>query len=147
MQDRLLGASGLRVSAVGLGCMSMSGGYGPAGDRSEMVSVIRSAVERGVTLFDTAESYGPYANESLLGEALAPVRDQVVIATTFDHKFGPDGQRLRLCSEPDHIKTVVEQSGPGAGWWTGECLGEWRKGRGSCLVRGLRIRLGCGRSC
>ena len=80
-----------------------------------MVSVIRSAVERGVTLFDTAESDGPYANESLLGEALAPVRDQVVIATTFDHNFGPDGQRLRLCSEPDR-----HQDRGGAVWaWRG----------------------------
>src|SRR5687768_4553936 len=83
VQRRALGRSNLEVSAIGLGCMGMSHGYGPAGDRQEMISLIRSAVERGVTFFDTAEVYGPFTNEELVGEALVPVRDQVVIATKF----------------------------------------------------------------
>ena len=110
MQDRSLGGSGLRVSAIGLGCMSMSGGYGPPGDPQEMTRVIRGAVERGVTFFDTAESYGPYANETLVGEALAPFRGQVVIATKFGHGFGPNGERLGLDSSPAHIKEAVDGS-------------------------------------
>src|SRR4051794_38997832 len=102
MQDRSLGGvggsggGGLRVSAIGLGCMSMSGGYGPAGDTREITRVIRRAVERGVTFFDTAESYGPFVNEALVGEALAPSRGQVVIATKFGHRLGPNGERLEL---------------------------------------------------
>src|SRR5436853_4314656 len=83
MQKRKLGKSGLEVSALGLGCMGMSFGYGPAGDEQEMISLLRSAVDLGVTFFDTAEVYGPYTNESLLGKALSPIRDQVVIATKF----------------------------------------------------------------
>ena len=107
MQKRKLG--NLEVSAIGLGCMSMSFGYGPAGDRQEMISLIRSAVEQGVTFFDTAEVYGPYTNEELVGEALAPFRQQVVIAT----KFGFDcdsGKQGGLNSRPAHIRQVVEAS-------------------------------------
>src|SRR3954466_10836469 len=89
MQKRRLGKNGLEVSAIGLGCMGMSWSYGPAGDKHEMIALIRAAVERGVTFFDTAEVYGPLLNEELVGEALAPVRDQVVIATKFGWKAGP----------------------------------------------------------
>jgi aryl-alcohol dehydrogenase-like predicted oxidoreductase len=111
MQKRKLGKSGLEVSALGLGCMGMSFGYGPAGDKKEMISVIRSAVERGVTFFDTAEAYGPFANEELVGEALAPVREQVAIATKFGFKFDPNtGQQAGLDSRPEHIKQVAEAS-------------------------------------
>ena len=107
MQKRKLG--NLEVSAIGLGCMSMSFGYGPAGDKQEMISLIRSAVEQGVTFFDTAEVYGPFTNEELVGEALAPFRQQVVIAT----KFGFDcdsGKQGGLNSQPAHIRQVVEAS-------------------------------------
>src|ERR1700724_4495094 len=101
MQKRRLGNSNLEVSAMGLGCMGMSFAYGPAGDKKEMISVIRAAVELGVTFFDTAEVYGPLTNEELVGEALAPVRAQVVIAT----KFGFDLASFpRLNSKPQHIK-------------------------------------------
>ncbi len=110
MQRRTLGNSNLEVSAIGLGCMGMSFGYGPAADKQEMISLIRSAVERGVTFFDTAEAYGPFANEELAGEALAPVRDQVVIATKFGFEFDSDGQQRGLNSRPEHIKQVVESS-------------------------------------
>src|SRR5260221_1898953 len=105
MQKRKLGKSNLEVSAIGLGCMGMSFGYGPAADKKEMISLTRSAVERGVTFFDTAEVYGPFANEELVGEALAPVRDQVVIATKFGFAPDPDGgpARSALNSRPDHI--------------------------------------------
>jgi aryl-alcohol dehydrogenase-like predicted oxidoreductase len=109
MEKRKLGKSGLEVSALGLGCMSMSFGYGPAGDKQEMIALIRSAVEQGVTFFDTAEVYGQFTNEELVGEALAPLRDQVVIAT----KFGFDcdnGKPGDLNSQPEHIKRVVEAS-------------------------------------
>jgi len=109
MEKRKLGNSGLEVSALGLGCMGMSFGYGPAGDKQEMIALIRSAVEQGVTFFDTAEIYGPFTNEELVGEALAPFRDQVVIAT----KFGFDcdsGKPGDLNSRPTHIKQVVEAS-------------------------------------
>ncbi|MDD2582395.1 MAG: aldo/keto reductase [Desulfuromonadaceae bacterium] len=109
MEKRTLGKSGLEVSALGLGCMSMSFGYGPAGDKQEMIALIRSAVEQGVTFFDTAEIYGPFTNEELVGEALAPFREQVVIAT----KFGFDcdsGKPGGLNSQPEHIKQVVEAS-------------------------------------
>ena len=91
MQKRKLGTSNLEVSALGLGCMGMSYGYGPAADKQEMISLIRSAVERGVTFFDTAEAYGPFTNEELVGEALAPFRGRVVIATKFGFKLGPKG--------------------------------------------------------
>src|SRR5260370_294457 len=90
MQKRKLGNSNLEVSALGLGCMGMSFGYGPAADKQEMIALIRTAVERGVTFFDTAEVYGPFINEELVGEALAPVRDQVAIATKFGFKFDPN---------------------------------------------------------
>jgi aryl-alcohol dehydrogenase-like predicted oxidoreductase len=111
MQKRKLGKSGLEVSAIGLGCMGMSSGYGPAGDRQQMISLIRTAVDRGVTFFDTAEVYGPFINEELVGEALAPVRDQVKIATKFGFKPSPDGGRWSgVDSRPEHIKEVAEAS-------------------------------------
>jgi aryl-alcohol dehydrogenase-like predicted oxidoreductase len=109
MQKRKLGNSNLEVSALGLGCMSMSFGYGPPADKQEMISLIRGAVERGVTFFDTAEAYGPFTNEELVGEALAPVRDRVVIATKFGFKFD-GGKQSGLDSRPRHIKEVAEAS-------------------------------------
>ena len=116
MQRRKLGKSNLEVSAIGLGCMGMSVMYGPPKDKQEMISVIRSAVELGVTLFDTAEVYGPFTNEELVGEALAPVREQVVIATKFGFKFDSEagkpepGKQTGLDSRPEHIKQVAEAS-------------------------------------
>jgi len=111
MQKRKLGSSNLEVSALGLGCMGMSFGYGPAADKQEMISVIRAAVDRGVTFFDTAEVYGPFTNEELVGEALAPFRDQVVIATKFGFKLDPNtGQQAGLDSRPEHIKEAAEGS-------------------------------------
>jgi aryl-alcohol dehydrogenase-like predicted oxidoreductase len=112
MQKRKLGKSGLEVSALGLGCMGMSYGYGPAADKQEMISLIRSAVERGVTFFDTAEAYGPFTNEELVGEALAPFRGQVVIATKFGFKLDATSERGLggLDSRPGHIKQVAEAS-------------------------------------
>jgi aryl-alcohol dehydrogenase-like predicted oxidoreductase len=110
MQSRQLGSSGLEVSALGLGCMGMSFGYGPARDKREMIALIRSAVERGVTFFDTAEAYGPFTNEELVGEALAPFRDQVVIATKFGWNIDPQtGERhAGLNSRPEHIRVATE---------------------------------------
>jgi aryl-alcohol dehydrogenase-like predicted oxidoreductase len=108
MQKRKLG--NLEVSALGLGCMGMSYGYGPAPEKQEMISLIRSAVERGVTFFDTAEVYGPFKNEELVGEALAPMRDQVVIATKFGFKLGPGGEQIGVDSRPEHIREVAEAS-------------------------------------
>ncbi|MDP2337635.1 MAG: aldo/keto reductase [Bacteroidota bacterium] len=111
MQKRKLGNSGLEVSAIGLGCMGMSFGYGTISDEKEMISLIRSAVESGVTFFDTAEVYGPYINEELVGKALSPVRHQMVIATKFGFQFDPNtNATLGLTSRPEHIKTVVEGS-------------------------------------
>src|SRR6266567_2227433 len=120
MKKRKLGKSGLEVSAIGLGCMGMSFGYGPPKDKQEMISLIRVAVERGVTFFDTAEIYGPFTNEELVGEALAPFRKfatanpsgggQVVIATKFGFKFGPKGEQIGLDSRPERIKEVAEAS-------------------------------------
>jgi aryl-alcohol dehydrogenase-like predicted oxidoreductase len=111
MQKRVLGKSNLEVSAIGLGCMGLSFGLGPAVDKQEGISLIRAAVERGVTFFDTAEAYGPYANEELVGEALAPFRSQVVIATKFGFKFDPNtGKQAGLDSRPEHIKDVAEAS-------------------------------------
>jgi aryl-alcohol dehydrogenase-like predicted oxidoreductase len=111
MQKRKLGKSNLEVSAIGLGCMGMSFGYGPAGDKQEMISVIRAAVERGVAFFDTAEVYGPFTNEELVGEALAPFRRKVVIATKFGFKLDPNtGKQAGLDSRPEHIKEVAEAS-------------------------------------
>jgi aryl-alcohol dehydrogenase-like predicted oxidoreductase len=111
MQKRRLGRSNLEVSALGLGCMGMSYGYGPAGNKQEMISLMRTAVERGVTLFDTAEAYGPFANEELVGEALAPFRDRVAIATKFGFKYDPTTlKQAGLDSRPEHIKEVAEAS-------------------------------------
>ena len=111
MQKRKLGKSHLEVSALGLGCMGMSFGYGPPADKQEMISLIRAAVERGITFFDTAEVYGPFTNEQLVGEALAPLRDQVVIATKFGFKIDPStGKQAGLDSRPEHIKEAAEGS-------------------------------------
>jgi aryl-alcohol dehydrogenase-like predicted oxidoreductase len=110
MQKRKLGSSGLEVSAIGLGCMGMSFGYGPAQDESAMIAVIRSAVDLGVTFFDTAEAYGPFANEELVGKALSPIREQVVIATKFGFNFDANGKQDGLNSRPEHIKEVAEAS-------------------------------------
>src|SRR5437870_6114788 len=110
MQKRKLGKSNLEVSAIGLGCMGMSFGYGPVMEKQEAISLIRSAVERGVTFFDTAEVYGPFTNEGLVGEALAPFRGRVVIATKFGFKFRSKGEQIGLDSRPEHIKEVAEAS-------------------------------------
>src|SRR6059036_1086265 len=116
MQKRKLGRSNLEVSAVGLGCMGMSFGYGPAADKQEMISLLRSAVDRGVTFFDTAEVYGPFINEELVGEALAPFRGRLVIATKFGFDISPnlDPRGIKgspgLNSRPEHIKEAVEGS-------------------------------------
>jgi aryl-alcohol dehydrogenase-like predicted oxidoreductase len=111
MQKRKLGKSNLEVSAIGLGCMGMSFGLGPAKDKAEMISLIRTSVELGVTFFDTAEVYGPYTNEELVGEALAPLRKQVAIATKFGFKLDPNtGKQAGLDSRPEHIKEVAEAS-------------------------------------
>ena len=112
MQKRKLGKSNLEVSALGLGCMGMSFSYGPPKDKKEMTSVLRAAVERGITFFDTAEVYGPYLNEELLGEALSPFRGQVVLATKFAYELKPDGSPgwIRLNSRPEHIRKSIEGS-------------------------------------
>jgi len=111
MQKRKLGKSNpLEVSAIGLGCMGMSFGYGPAKEKQEMISLLRKAVELGVTFFDTAEMYGPFTNEELVGEALAPFREQVVIATKFGFKISPKGEQIGLDSRPQHIKEVADAS-------------------------------------
>jgi aryl-alcohol dehydrogenase-like predicted oxidoreductase len=112
MQKRKLGKSNLEVSAIGFGCMGMSFSYGPPKDKPEMIALTRAAVDRGVTFFDTAEVYGPFTNEDLVGEALAPVRDKVVIATKFGFKIDPEGKKRwsGLDSRPEHIKEAVEGS-------------------------------------
>jgi aryl-alcohol dehydrogenase-like predicted oxidoreductase len=110
MKKRILGNSGLEISALGLGCMGMSHGYGPAGEKQEMIAVIRAAVERGVTFFDTAEMYGPFTNEELVGEALAPFRGRVVIATKFGFKIDANRKQSGLNSRPEHLKQVAEAS-------------------------------------
>lgn len=110
MQTRTLGKSNLAVSALGLGCMGMSMNYGALPDKKDMIAFMRTAVDRGVTFFDTAEAYGPFTNEELVGEALAPVRDRVVIATKFAFSYGPKGERLGLNSQPAHIEQAVEGS-------------------------------------
>jgi len=112
MNKRMLGKSGLEVSALGLGCMGMSWAYGPAGDKAEMISLLRAAVDRGITFFDTAEVYGPFTNEELVGEALAPVRNRVVIATKFGFKHDPDSgvRPVGVDSRPEQIKRVAEAS-------------------------------------
>src|SRR5678815_1949060 len=109
MQQRGLGKSGLKVSALGLGCMGLSSGYSGAPSREDGIAVIRAAVDRGVTFFDTAEAYGPFKNEELVGEALSPIRDQVVIATKFGFKF-ENGKQAGLASHPSHIREVAEAS-------------------------------------
>jgi aryl-alcohol dehydrogenase-like predicted oxidoreductase len=111
MDKRILGSGGLEVSALGFGCMGMSQSFGPnPGDRSQMIALLRTAVDRGVTFFDTAEVYGPFVNEELVGEALAPVRDHVVIATKFGFAFDSDGRQTGLSSRPEHIRQAVEGS-------------------------------------
>ncbi len=111
MKKRKLGKSNLEVSAIGLGCMGMSFGYGPPEDKQEMIALLRAAVERGVTFFDTAEVYGPFTNEELVGEALAPMREQVVIATKFGFKLDPNsGRSVGVDSRPEHVKEVAEAS-------------------------------------
>src|SRR5436190_22855882 len=106
MQKRKLGKSGLEVSAIGLGCMGLSFGFGPAVEKQQGIALIRSAVERGVTFFDTDEAYGPFTNEELVGEALAPYREKVMIATTFGFKFDANGKQAGLHSRPAHITDV-----------------------------------------
>ena len=110
MQKRTLGNSTLEVSALGLGCMRMSHDESPIPDKQEMIALIRSAVERGITFFDTAQVYGPFTNEELVGEALAPLRERVVIATKFGYTFGPNGENMGLDSRPEHIKQMTEGS-------------------------------------
>jgi aryl-alcohol dehydrogenase-like predicted oxidoreductase len=110
MDKRTLGANGPEVSAIGLGCMTMTGGYSETPDQQEMVSLIRKAVDLGVTFFDTAETYGPFINEELVGEALFPFRGEVVIGTKFANLFGPNGERLGFVSRPQHIKQAAEGS-------------------------------------
>jgi aryl-alcohol dehydrogenase-like predicted oxidoreductase len=110
MQKRTLGRSGLEVSALGLGCMGLSHGFGPATDRRDAVALIRAAVERGVTFFDTAQVYGPFVNEEVVGEALAPFRDRVVIATKFGFQFDEQGKETGLNSRPEHIRQMTEGS-------------------------------------
>ncbi len=110
MEKRVLGRSGLEVSALGLGCMGLSFGLGPAHDRSAAIEVIRTAAERGVSLFDTAEAYGPWTNEDLVGEALEPLRDQVLICTKFGFDINGNGETIGLNSRPDHIRHVVDAS-------------------------------------
>jgi len=110
MQKRMLGRRNLEVSAIGLGCMGISSGLGPAADRQQGIAVIRAAVERGVTFFDTAEVYGPFVNEELVGEALAPFRREVVIATKFGFRFDREGRQVGLSSRPEHIRQAVDGS-------------------------------------
>jgi aryl-alcohol dehydrogenase-like predicted oxidoreductase len=111
MEKRILGSGGLEVSALGFGCMGMSQSFGPnPGDRGQMISLLRTAVDLGVTFFDTAEVYGPFVNEELVGEALSPVRDQVVIATKFGFAFDTDGRQTGLSSRPEHIRRAVDGS-------------------------------------
>src|SRR2546422_8450648 len=110
MQKRKLGSSHLEVSALGYGCMGLSSVYGPATDRQTGIAILRAAVERGVTLFDTAEAYGPFTNEELVGEALAPFRNRVIIATKFGFGINADGTRYGLDSRPEHIQQVADAS-------------------------------------
>ena len=116
MHKRVLGTSGLEVSAIGLGCMGMSQSYGPPpGDRQEMIALLWSAVEHGITFFDTAEVYGPFVNEELVGEALAPFRDQVVIATKFGFAFDSGGRQVGLSSRPEHSSRSRTPRSSGSG--------------------------------
>jgi aryl-alcohol dehydrogenase-like predicted oxidoreductase len=132
VQKRRLGNSGLEVSAIGLGCMSLARAGDTAETKKEMIALLRTAVDRGVTFFDTAEMYGPFTNEELVGEALAPVRDQVVIATKFGFEFGPDGERRGLNSRPEYIKQMTEESLKRLGVETIDCYGR------DCLPAYLR---------
>jgi len=134
MYKRKLGNSNLEVSAIGLGCMGMTFSYGPAGDRQEMISLLRSAVERGVTFFDTAEVYGPFNNEELVGEALVPFRGLVVVATKFGFKVHPDERPgwLGLDSRPEHIKEVTTEA---AGKLQEDGLIQYSRGRITVLDR------------
>ena len=108
MEKRALGESDLEVSALGFGCMGLSYGYGPATDKQEAIKLIRAAFERGITFFDTAEAYGPFTNEEMVGEAVAPFRNQVVIGTKFGFRFGEDGKQIGTDSRPEHIKEVAD---------------------------------------
>src|SRR6188472_3835911 len=110
MNTRTLGRDKVVVSALGYGCMGLEGVYGPATGRPEAIAIIRAAAERGVTFFDTAEAYGPFLNEEVVGEALAPFRNKVAIATKFGFKFGPNREQAGLDSRPEHIKEVAEAS-------------------------------------
>jgi aryl-alcohol dehydrogenase-like predicted oxidoreductase len=110
MQKRKLGQSNLEVSALGLGCMGLSFGFGPATDKQEAIALIRAAVERGVTFFDTAQVYGPYVNEEVVGEALEPFREQVIIATKFGFAFDANGKQIGLSSRPESIRQMTEGS-------------------------------------
>jgi aryl-alcohol dehydrogenase-like predicted oxidoreductase len=110
VQHRKLGNVKLEVSSIGLGCMGMSTSYGPAHDRQEMINLLRTAVERGVNFFDTAEAYGPFVNEELVGEALAPLRDHVVLATKFGFRLDPNGRQIGVDSRPEHIRQVADDS-------------------------------------
>src|SRR5436190_10223729 len=110
MKKRTLGNSGLQVAAIGYGCMGLTGAYGAAADRPDAIGLIHAAVERGVTMFDTAEVYGPLTNEEIVGEALAPFREQVIIATKFGFGINPDGTRYGLDSRPEHIREVTHAS-------------------------------------
>src|SRR3954466_4023020 len=110
MQKRTLGESGLEVSALGLGCMGLSFGLGPATEKGEAIKLIRTAVERGVTFFDTAQVYGPFVNEEVVGEALAPFRNRVVIATKFGFQFDEQGRETGLDSRPEHIRRMTDDS-------------------------------------
>jgi aryl-alcohol dehydrogenase-like predicted oxidoreductase len=121
MKTRTLGTSGLQVAAIGYGCMGLSGVYGAAGDRREAIGLLHAAVERGVTMFDSAEAYGPFTNEELVGEALAPLRDRVVIATKFGFGINPDGTRYGVDSRPAHIRQVVDAMLSDCGWQRSTC--------------------------
>src|SRR6478672_10071608 len=110
MDKRTLGSGGLEVSAIGLGCMGISQSFGPSPDRATMVAFLRAAVERGVTFFDTAQVYGPFHNEEVVGEALAPFREQVVIATKFGFQFDAAGKQIGLSSRPEYIRQMTEGS-------------------------------------
>ena len=112
MQARTLGTQGLQVSALGLGCMGMTVSFGPPPPRGEMIALVRAAVDRGVTMFDTAEGYGPFHNEELVGEALQPVREDVVIATKFGFSYDENGKQTGVTSRPDDIRAAVEGSLP-----------------------------------
>jgi len=110
MNKRRLGKSGMEASSIGLGCMGLSSGYGPAAQTEDAIRLIRAAFEHGVTFFDTAEAYGPYKNEEIVGEALAPFRSQVVIATKFGFEFDVNGGQSGMNSRPEHIREVAEAS-------------------------------------